>query len=273
MSVLDKKEVSLSSEDLRGLVNRSFNDFKHKIIKPKKLDAITLATILQNCMLAAFNSADEDLNLFWRSRADSYTTMAFLKKTPNVKSICKKLVSGDVIIDTCILLPLIAETNSCDERKIYLKIINKAQNNGMKFSATTYAVAEILSHMERCIAFKNFTLGNESASWIGDVPLLYSAFVENNCYDLNFDEWITSIRGNVDYANNIKNFLEEELGISVVNIASNGNVAFKSDLDGIWEQVHRSRRIKRGLPVAEETIEKLAKGDSDTYEYVFEQRY
>ena len=65
LSILDQKEVSLSTEDLSDLVDRNFNDFKQEIYQPQKLDTNILTAILKNCMLAAFNSTDKDLNLLW----------------------------------------------------------------------------------------------------------------------------------------------------------------------------------------------------------------
>ena len=272
VSIIDQKEISLCSNDLSILIEKNYTELKDEFIKPKRISPEDLSTIIQNCMLAAFNSSDKELSLFWRSRADSYTTMAFLKKTPNVKDICKKLVSGDVIIDTCVLLPLIAETIASDDRKTYLKIIQKAKNNGMRFFATTYALSEILSHLERCIVFENYFHQKKVESWIGDVPLLYSAFVEKSNFDLSFNEWVTSLRGNTDYVNNIKFFLEDELDITVLEIIPKKNEEFKNDLDNLWKEAHRQRRLRRGLQIDDETIDKLSKGDSDTYEYIFIQR-
>ena len=107
-----------------------------------------------------------------------------------------------------------------------IEALKKAQENGMKFYATTYAVSEILSHLERCLLFKSYMIANNASSWIGDVPLLYSAFIENCIYELTFDEWVMSIRGNSDYIDNIENFLDEEFGISVLNIISDNKIAF-----------------------------------------------
>ena len=98
----------------------------------------------------------------------------------------------------------------------------------MRFFATTYALSEILSHLERCIVFENYFHQKKVESWIGDVPLLYSAFVENSNFDLSFNEWVTSLRGNTDYVNNIKFFLEDELDITVLEIIPKKNEEFKN---------------------------------------------
>lgn len=92
-----------------------------------------------------------EMQRYLRTFADSYTLFAFLRETPDVQSaIVKMFSSGEVWLDTTVVLPLFAEEllDAARDRQ-YTAMLGAARESGLQLFVTEGVLEEIESHMAR----------------------------------------------------------------------------------------------------------------------------
>ncbi|MBI1389220.1 MAG: hypothetical protein GC154_12305 [bacterium] len=159
-------QYKLAYAELKDLIRNSCSQLKFKISDVDQVDFV------YNILIRLFSSPSLEIVKYFRSVVNSYTIMAFLRETPDVQKTIKKLFgSGEIWLDTNIVLPMFAETLlENDESKLYTKMISSAQAAGLSFYVIPGVIEEIKGHLLRSLK----CMRTSKNDWIGPIPFLYS---------------------------------------------------------------------------------------------------
>ena len=108
--------------------------------------------------------------------SDTYTLYSFLRETPDVQKVTKKIFShGKIWLDTTIVLSLLVETFYRDEQhKKYSDIAHSLIESGVELCVTDGVVREVLQHINISLTCSRRSL----SQWNGRIPFLYYHYVE-----------------------------------------------------------------------------------------------
>src|SRR5262249_26079434 len=146
-----------------------------------------------------------------RRLADAYTMFAFLKQTPDVQKITLTMFSsGDLWLDTTVILPLLAETLLDEPQEHYYTVlIRAARDAGLRLYVTDGVVEEVERHINRSLSCAR----TATREWRTGVPFLYSAYVLSGWGRGTFVQWAENFRGPERPEDDVRDYLSEVHGI------------------------------------------------------------
>lgn len=248
-------------ENLRGSIVKliSQNHFKKPIVAIFPDIAIEIIKTL-------LHTKNEQVRLLLKKVADSYTLYAFLRETPDVQSVTKKIFShGNIWLDTTIILPLLAETLIEDyEPKRYSHMVKSLVESGVSFFITSGVINEILHHIQISVICSSKGYG----SWTGKVPFLYSNYLEHGNKPIGFLKWVELFRGTESPEDDLVDYLKEEWGIEFKNLSEESDkidVNLRYAVERLWEEAHTKRRKSDKNLIDETTTAQLIKNDVESY--------
>ncbi len=266
--IADGRSVSLSYDDLRCVITERLSVSKE--LQELASSVQNLFEILGAALDWILRTTDSKIQSFLRSRANAYIILSFLKRTPNIRKLCQKILKGDIWLDTCILLPLLAETLQDEEDRRYTRVLRNAVQSGMKLFVTAGVLEEVLAHINRCITYSRY----DSTKWQGNIPFLYEAYCESGEASMSFDEWIYMFCGKDDFQGNLSEFLADEFSITVAQPSSLDNEEFeyRYRLHEYWCTLHEKRICRKGIEPETSLVQRLADHDVENYLGVLSRR-
>jgi len=259
--IADNGPVNLSYNDLKTVITTRLS--QEKELKDAASSVPKLFETLGAAIDSILRSTDSKIRSYLRNKANAYIVLAFFKKTPNVRKLCKKIVGGNVWLDACILLPLLAESLRDEGDRPYTCVIKNAVQTGMKLFVTAGVLEEVLAHINRCIACSRYS----PSMWQGDIPLLYAAYCESGESGSSFSDWAYIFQGDNDFQGNLATFLNDEFSIILSSQPSKNydNFQFYSRLHEYWYKLHEMRRERKGLEEDPSIIRKMTDHDVENY--------
>ncbi|HVY23521.1 MAG TPA: hypothetical protein VG962_09235 [Steroidobacteraceae bacterium] len=202
---------------------------------------------------------------YLRGIADAYTLLAFLRETPDVQSAVKKMFSsGEIWLDTSIVLPLLAETLLSEEQWQFRRLISVAQGTGLKIKVTRGVIEEVERHINRaqtCAAMNG-------EPWRGAYPYLFAFYVATGSAHSNFPTWLSEFRGDVRPEDDISEYLQRTLLITTSDLSEASATAdqeLRSAVMEAWTQIHIERRNRNGQDFDQLLALRLAEHDTENY--------
>lgn len=203
--------------------------------------------------------------------SDTYTLYSFLKETPDVQQVTKKIFShGKIWLDTTIILPLLVETFYKEEQdKKYTQIVSSLVKGGVELCITDGVVREILQHINISIACSKRSLNQ----WGGRIPFLYYHYVEQGYDPSKFVSSTEIFHGKYRPEDDIQDYLKQTFSISIEPLIDavqlvDEDIRFR--IEALWSEAHKNRRSEanngNGNGNFDESItESLIKHDVESY--------
>lgn len=260
-SVINEDIYFVDDDNLRDSIIKmiSQNHFKKPIVAYFPDIAIEVIKSL-------LHTKNEQVRLMLKKVADSYTLYAFLRETPDVQSVTKKIFShGNIWLDTTIILPFLAETLfDRSEPKRYNQMIKRLGESGVKFFITTGVINEVLHHIQISVLCSS----KGSAFWKGKVPFLYSSYLENGDNPIAFSKWVDIFRGKESPEDDLLDYLNHESNIELKDLTDasdkiDSNLRFA--VERLWQEAHIVRRKGEQHMIDEKTTALLIKNDVESY--------
>lgn len=200
--------------------------------------------------------------------SDAYTLLAFLAETPDVQAATKKLFgSGEIWLDTTVLLPLFAECVLPANVRYFSELFRRTHEAGIRLYVTLGVLEEIERHFNLC------DICDKSENWTGKIPYVYQRYVLSGKPIGGFKSWSEQFFGSVQPEQDIADYLLDEFGINVENIdrysLRNVRDDVKDCVVNYWMDVHARRR---NAPGDEIVAKRLAEHDIESYLYVLDCR-
>ena len=261
MSIAEGRTIKLAQGDLTTTITAWLaRDMRLRSISRKGLEP---EKVVGGVMQILFSDSDSSTEEYLRSKACAYALLAFLKKTPNVKKVCRRIAGGNVWLDACILLPLLAETLQEPDRRYYTRLIHNAASGDMKLYVTRGVLEEVHAHMNRSLACSHYSI----TEWRGSIPYLFMAYCESGEAAVDFTDWIYGFHGDSDYVGNLASYLADELSVIVSDFTDvdTDSFAFSGRLLEYWCELHEKRFEHKGFDANRDLALRLARHDSDTY--------
>jgi hypothetical protein len=221
--------------------------------------------LLAGVATAALTEPPREMQHYLRSFADAYTLFAFLKETPDIQSaIVKMFETGDIWLDTTVVLPLFAEELIDDpaERR-YTRMLAAAKQAGLRLFVTSGVIEEIDSHMARCLAYVR-----THQTWEGNVPFLASAFALTGRARGALPTWLETFRGESRPEDDIVEYLSEFVVIEVADLSADADTASvetRGLVHEVWREGHEKRRQSWTRPADPNTTHRLVDHDVENY--------
>ncbi|MBQ0762224.1 hypothetical protein [Marinobacter psychrophilus] len=199
--------------------------------------------------------------------SDTYTLYSFLRETPDVQKVTKKIFShGKIWLDTTIVLPLLVETFYRDEKnKKYSDIVRSLIESGIELCVTDGVVREVLQHINISLTCSKRSL----IQWNGRIPFLYYHYVEQGYEPLKFASSIEIFHGRYRPEDDIAEYLKHNFSIVVVPLADaiqfvDEQIRFR--IETLWSEAHKHRRNEGGNGNFDDAItDALIKHDVESY--------
>ncbi len=172
--------------------------------------------------------------------------------------------SGEVWLDTSILLPLFAEELLPKDEWQFRRLINTARAAGVRFKVTRGVIEEVERHMNRsarCASISN-------VSWIGSYPYLFTYYIANGSAQSGFSAWLNLFRGEARPEDDIEDFLKKSFDISSMDITPDANKSepeLRYAVKEVWQAIHTERRNRSGQEINPMLTARLAEHDTENY--------
>ena len=258
-------DVCLS--DRNTLTNCIFSDIND--FPPSEEYLVSFPDIALNVTARILSSDLSAVKTHLKKISDTYTLYSFLRETPDVQKVTKKIFSyGKVWLDTTIVLPLLVETFYGEEQyKRYTSIALSLIENGVELCVTDGVVREVLKHINISITCSRRSLNQ----WYGRIPFLYYHYVEQGYEPVRFGSRAEIFHGRHRPEDDIKEYLMHNFKIAVEPL--DGAVKLVDDftrfrIEALWSEAHKGRRSESGNNNSDldETItEALIKHDVESY--------
>ncbi len=207
----------------------------------------------------------EATSAYLRLLLESYTLFAFLAATPDVQKATQGMFgSGEIWLDTSVLLPVLAETAMQEGTRPFTEMFKQARNAGLKLYVTQGVLEEVERHINRSKAY------SRSSNWDGDVPFLYGAYAITSRTGAGFAKWLENFIGEDDPVQDIADYIGRYHHVSLESAAQHELVPRRlaDAIRKIWQDVHTERR-GRADP---HQLLQLAAHDAETYLHVLSSR-
>jgi len=201
--------------------------------------------------------------------SDTYTLYSFLRETPDVQKVTKKIFShGKIWLDTTIVLPLLVETFYREEQnKKYTNIASSLIESGVELCVTDGVIREVLQHIIISITCSRRNI----SQWNGRVPFLYYHYVEQGYEPGKFASSIENFHGQYRPEDDIEEYLKHNFNIVVEPLVDalelvDEDTRFR--IETLWSEAHRGRRNENGNGNGnfdEAITEALIKHDVESY--------
>lgn len=250
LSTLRDSAVRMAAED------GSFDDLK----------APDIAVVVESARVALSAPSDE-LHHHLRTLADTYTLFAFMRETADVQqALVKMFATGEIWLDTNVLLRVVAETLVDENARTYTNILRAAREAGLTLHMTEGVVEEIEGHMYLSLTYaRNDDRRNP---WRSHVPFLFSAFAFTGRARGAFPSWLEQFRGNARPLDDIIEVMREEFGVQVGSLdadAGRAPVELRAAVFEYWQEVHARRHRSPATHLPRDRIGQLASHDTENY--------
>lgn len=215
-----------------------------------------------------------EMQRYLRSLADSYTMFSFLQETPDIQgAIGKMFSSGEIWLDTTVVLPLFAEQLlETPASRLYTNIVRAAHEAGLKLRMTPGVLEEVDRHMNKAKVYATQQWGGNS--WRGRVPFLYAAYAFAGRARDTFATWLEEFRGTQHPEDDLAEFLNEEFGVEIESLseqAERTSTELRGAVQEVWHKAHEKRRVT-DVELDRITIGKLVDHDVENYLGVVQKR-
>ena len=179
--------------------------------------------------------------------SDTYTLYSFLRETPDVQKVTKKIFShGKIWLDTTIILPLLVETFYRDEQyKKYTRIVSSLISSGVELRVTNGVVREVLQHINISLTCSRRSLNQ----WGGRIPFLYYHYVEQGYEPSKFSSSIEVFHGHYRPEDDIEDYLKHNFNVVVETLSEAVNLVdpdIRYRIEALWSEAHKLRRSENG---------------------------
>lgn len=253
----------LADNDFTNVIVTEISDIK--LPKIKGLDWVQVLRTGVRMILTSNNSVIQE---YLRSLSDSFTLLAFLKKTPDVQKVVEKMFSsGSIWLDTTIVLPLIADTllkEYDSDVGRFTRMIDAAKDVGFKLYVTPGVVEEIERHMNRAKTCAQMINGK----WQGSVPFLLEKFIVSGRSRASFAQWLENFRGDARPLEDISIYLSDEFKINTRSLedeSQNASHELRHALEQIWSERYKHRQEKYGAVLDDIAVTRLIAHDVECY--------
>jgi hypothetical protein len=217
-------------------------------------------------------SENEAIRRHLKILSDTYTLFAFLRETPDVQKVTKKIFAfGKIWLDTTLILPLLVEQLRIDDGdRRFSVIIKNLVASGVEVFVCEAAINELLNHIRISVMCAN--IGN---SWKGRIPFLFSQYMQDGRSRSKFAEWVTQFRGLERPELDIREFLEVEYGIKYEELTddySRSDEGLRFAVDRLWREAHETRRGNMKIIGESDTLDILIRNDVVSYLGIIERR-
>lgn len=179
--------------------------------------------------------------------SDTYTLYSFLRETPDVQKVTKKIFShGKIWLDTTIVLPLLVETFYREEQsKKYTNIASSLIESGVELCVTDGVIREVLQHINISITCSRRNINQ----WNGRIPFLYYHYVEQGYEPGKFASSVEVFHGQYRPEDDIEEYLKHNFNILVEPLVDalelvDEDTRFR--IEALWSEAHRGRRGENG---------------------------
>lgn len=203
---------------------------------------------------------------FLKQTAETYTLLSVLNQAHDVQEVVKKLFStGDVWLDTSILLPIIAEDLRPDEERPIRQALQAARAAGLRFHVTDGVIEEVERHINNCLACVR---SGSERRW--SAPFLYCEFVASGQPVYQMPSWLENYCGSVRPEDDIADFLRRQLGVARTGLRESAQAltgATRQLVLDCWMDGHRRRRNQStdGESMDSEAVQRLVQHDVENY--------
>ncbi|NTW99657.1 MAG: hypothetical protein HGB35_06980, partial [Geobacteraceae bacterium] len=207
--------MAVQSGTLAELADTDFKSTLVNILSKSSLPRIPNVdwhALLHRSVRSALISDEAAIHIYLRSLSDAYTLLAFLKQTPDVQDAVEKMFSyGMLWLDATVVLPLLADTlaESDEERGRFSRMIEAAQEAGLKLFVTPGVIEEVERHMNKALTCAHMTY----SQWEGSIPYLLERYISSGRSIASFPLWLENFRGESRPLQDISEYLEDQFTI------------------------------------------------------------
>lgn len=222
--------------------------------------------IAVNAVIRVLSSNKESINKHLKKVSDTYTLFSFLRETPDIQKVTKKIFNhAKIWLDTTVILPLLAETFMENEnKKKFTTIINSLSHSGVDMRVTGGVVKEILHHIrvsENCSRYR-------PSEWQGRIPFLYYHYLESGAAPSDFSTAVEIFRGSSRPEDDISQYLEIKYGFLVESL-ENPSLMVGDDIrytvERLWREAHEGRRNNNSSEIDPVVTDTLIRNDVESY--------
>jgi hypothetical protein len=198
------------------------------------------------------------VRLYLRELADAYTLLAFMQEAPDVQKAVSHFFSrGQLLLDTSVLLPCLAESILSEDEQSYTNLLRGAREAGMKLYVTGGVLNEIASHLRLSLNCHRM----KPSEWRGDPPLVYADWCTLGLGG-SFEEFVDRFCGSGG-EDDIRLFLDQALGIELVDVERVAEL-IEAELRFAVTEIWRPRKTTR-LAGSEQERDILLRHDIEMY--------
>lgn len=245
----------LDFQDLRDLVIKDISLNPYKGYFP-------VIEITEKVVGEVVTRPGEASRRYLRGLIDAYTLLAFLRETPDVQGVVHKMFSsGEIWLDTSMLLPLFAERLLEEGERQYTALLAGAREAGLQLFVTEGVLEELERQMNKARIYANTT-----GRWEGPVPFLYAAYIGAGQSRDTFRTWLEEFVGSERPQEDVAEFIEEDHGIRLRSLADEVARAeddLRHSVQEVWIDVHQRRRSTDRIE--EQLTLRLAQHDAENY--------
>lgn len=259
--------LTLIDQDFSAIASNDFTEYPEK----PNLGAAAIEAV-RRASLEVLRSARPAVQAYLRGIADSYTLFAFMRSTPDVQDVVRKVFSAASIwLDTSVLLPVLAETLVPEEEQRMSHLLRTARIAGLRLRVTPGVVEEIERHLNRCITYTRSANG----SWRGQVPFIYAIYAVAGRSPDAFRSWTEQFCGAERPRDDVADYLRDEWDIQQESLEEASEAVpapLRDAVSRIWHAAHAERRGGEESSLDSITIERLARHDSENFLGVVQKR-
>jgi hypothetical protein len=223
--------------------------------------------ILPRVIHLVLSDKDEMVRRYLRDKADLFIMQGLMQVTPDVQDVCKSLVGNDLIfLDTSALVRCIAELYGPEKSGPLTTSILHAREMNTRFRVFRPHLEELVAHLNgpvlrewenNCERLDGPAL--DAALW--SAPLLVNVFHRASLRDgLTVRQLVEQITGARNQHENVREFLEEELSVSIEEMQPLETTPFNDNLLSIW----RSKK-RRNPQLTDDKFEQLVIHDVSAF--------
>ena len=260
---------SLGIEELQHSIEYIINS---KLTGYSSQHKIEVSHAIHMCIRELFTDPSMEVQNHLRSKADAYTLLAFLGRTPDVQSAVSKMFShGSIWLDTTIVLPLFAEQLMTNGYRRFTQMLKVASSAGLNLRITSGVIEEVERHMNRCMTYVHI----EHSEWVGRVPFLIDAYIRSGRELASFASWLEHFKGRERPEDDIADYLAEFFGITRENLEEDEKraaVHIRTAIQETWHEIHSKRRNTSHADFDQIAVQRLVRHDVENYLGVVERR-
>ncbi|HGS6436626.1 hypothetical protein QRZ09_25795 [Klebsiella quasipneumoniae] len=199
--------------------------------------------IALNVISHILNSRSRVIIQHLKKASDIYTLFSFLKETPDIQKVTRKIFSyGTIWLDTTIVLPLLVESIYKDEKtKKFTETLLLLNDSGIKLKVTEGVVDEIIQH----INLSKHCSRTLTSEWSGRIPFLYYHYLEEGHNPSDFSSFIELFHGEERKFDDMTDYLNRFFKIQVESLydaSQEVDEEVRFSIESMWRRAHETRR-------------------------------